>query len=337
MLKAGPVVEELVPDLYKVEVPIPNNPLRALNAYVAKSKGRSLIIDTGVYHEEAERVWSCALDKLGLALSKTDIFCTHMHADHVGLVKKLITDSSKFYFNRIEAPTVNSARHWQELNTWEEVYHFRRRHGFPEPGLEQTLKAYPGVELAFGKDVEIAILDEGDTLEVGDFRFRALETPGHSAGHMCLYEENNKLLVAGDHVLAGVTPNVAVWTEAQNYLEDYLASLDKLLPLEVKLVLPAHKHIFTDLEGRIDELRQHHEHRTGEILSILESGDQSAYQIVPQMTWQVDCASWHDLPFDHKFISFGEGMAHLKYMEGRGRIHRKEILGKVIYSLNGRK
>ena len=52
-----------------------------------------------------------------------------------------------------------------------------------------------------------------------------------------------KMLFSGDHILPEISPNISLWTEAENPLESYLASLDKLIPLEVKIVLPGHKHM----------------------------------------------------------------------------------------------
>ena len=127
--------------------------------------------------------------------------------------------------------------------------------------------------------VEFAVLREGDALEIGDYSFRCLETPGHSPGHMCLYEPNHKVLVAGDHVLFDITPNITYWPEMANSLNEYLASLDKVYDLDVELVLPGHRRRFENHKQRIDELKKHHETRANEVISILKQGSQHAYQV----------------------------------------------------------
>jgi len=93
------MIEELLPDLYRVEVPLPRSPLKALNSYIIKGNGRFLIVDTGMNREECLIPMRSALEKLNIDLEKTDFFITHLHADHSGLVGKLSTDSSKVYFN----------------------------------------------------------------------------------------------------------------------------------------------------------------------------------------------------------------------------------------------
>jgi len=43
---------EILPNLYRIEIPLPKNPLKALNAYAIKSPERNLIIDTGWNQQE---------------------------------------------------------------------------------------------------------------------------------------------------------------------------------------------------------------------------------------------------------------------------------------------
>jgi glyoxylase-like metal-dependent hydrolase (beta-lactamase superfamily II) len=89
------MIEELLTDLYRVEIPLPRSPLKALNSYIVKGNGRFLIIDTGMNREECLRPMRSALQKLDIDLNKTDFFITHLHADHSGLVGVLATDTSK--------------------------------------------------------------------------------------------------------------------------------------------------------------------------------------------------------------------------------------------------
>ena len=93
---------------------------------------------------------------------------------------------------------------------------------------------------------------EGDTFSIGDYRFTCVETPGHSFGHMCLYDPGKKYLIAGDHILGDITPNIQCWFDDWDPLKTYFASLDKTYKLDVKLVLPGHRAIFSDCRRRIE-------------------------------------------------------------------------------------
>jgi len=170
-------------------------------------------------------------------------------------------------------------------------------------------------------------------LSVGDYRFEYVETPGHTKGHTCLYEPDRKILVAGDHILLDITPNISLWNYEQNALEEYLASLDKVYELDVRLVLPGHRRIFEDSRKRIRELKEHHQTRTQEVLSILEKGAMNAYQVASQMTWDIECESWDLFPVSQKWFATGEAIAHLKYLDEKGKIKRETRGDRVQFSM----
>jgi len=80
-------------------------------------------------------------------------------------------------------------------------------------------------------------------------------------------------------------------------------------------------------------LKHHHQTRANEVLSILEKDNKNAFQVASQMNWDVTYESWELFPPQQKWFAFGEAIAHLKYLEEKGRI-RREIQGqKVIFSL----
>jgi glyoxylase-like metal-dependent hydrolase (beta-lactamase superfamily II) len=60
------------------------------------------------------------LRELDVDLEKTDFFITHMHADHLALVSRLVTDTSKTYFNRPDAEIIKT---W---SWWESMIHYAR-------------------------------------------------------------------------------------------------------------------------------------------------------------------------------------------------------------------
>jgi glyoxylase-like metal-dependent hydrolase (beta-lactamase superfamily II) len=142
------------------------------------------------------------------------------------------------------------------------------------------------------------------------------------------------MLIAGDHLLIDITPNIALYIDGLNPLRDYLASLDKVAAMDIELVLPGHRRIITNCRKRIDELHEHHKRRANEILAILETGDKNAFQVASQMSWDVSSESWESFPFGQKWFATGEALAHLKYLESQDMIHR-EMQGHIfVYCLN---
>jgi glyoxylase-like metal-dependent hydrolase (beta-lactamase superfamily II) len=324
------MTEEVLPNLYKIEVPLPGNPLKALNSYVIKTQKRNMIIDTGMNREECMTAMNLALKELDVDLGKTDFFITHMHADHLGLVPALATDTSTIYLNQQDVDIVMLARNPEY---WYAGLRFASLNGFPEKELKEALEKHPGYRYSAKGNMKFTAPTEGNVMNVGDYRFEFVETPGHTKGHTCLYEPERKILVAGDHILLDITPNISLWNYEENVLKEYMTSLDKVCKLDVRLVLPGHRRIFGDSKKRIRELKEHHQTRTEEVLSILEKGAMNAYQIASQMSWDIDCDSWDLFPVSQKWFATGEALAHLKYLDEKGIIKREVRGDRIEFSL----
>ena len=323
--------EEVLSNLYRIEIPLPKSPLKTLNSYLIKGGGRFLLIDTGMNREECMSEMSASLARLNVDLKKTDFFITHLHADHLGLTERLATDTSIVYFNNVEANMVNDVSEKEER--WGKMAAIYLSNGFPADELEMAAESHPGRRFGLTQHIDFCILKEGDSIEIGDYYFRCIETPGHSPGHMCLYEANRKILVAGDHILFDITPNITFWPGVKNSLKDYLASLEKVYPLDVNLVLPGHRSIMSDHRKRIRELEKHHRDRLNEVLMALKDGAKTAFQVAPYITWDIKYKSWELFPAQQKWFAFGETLAHLKYLEEEGMIRRETQGDKTVFSL----
>jgi glyoxylase-like metal-dependent hydrolase (beta-lactamase superfamily II) len=322
------MIEEVGTDLYKIEIPLPRNPLRALNSYAIKSQERNLIIDTGWNQQECMDAMQAGLKKLRIDIRKTDFFITHVHTDHLGLVSNLVTDTSTIYFNEPEADRIKSGI------VLDDLMNFARLNGFPDKELQRIPHTHPGFKFRSTGPLSFHILKEGDTLRVSDYVFHCIETPGHSKGHMCLYEPNKKILVAGDHILDGITPTIALWSDEWNPLKEYLKSLDKVYQLDIELVLPGHREVFRNPKERILELKDHHRKRLDEIIAILGKDRKNAFQVASRMTWDIVYDSWDLFPVSQKWFATAEAISHLKYLEENGVVRKEMRRQRIIYSMN---
>jgi glyoxylase-like metal-dependent hydrolase (beta-lactamase superfamily II) len=320
------MIEEIRPSLFRVEIPLPNSPLKYLNSYVIRSSERNLIIDTGLNRKECLDAMQAGLRQLDIDLGKTDFFITHLHADHFGLLSKLVTGASRVFFNRPETELIEASGWWKRMIA------YAAKNGFPEDELREALQSHPGRKFGSEWIPEMNILRDGDQIIAGNYRFTCVSTPGHSMGHTCLYEPDKKILVAGDHILIDITPNIQCWTDEQNPLQDYLASLDKVNDMEIDLVLPGHRRLITDHRARIRELKEHHRTRLGEVVSILGSDPLTAFQVASRMTWDLDAPSWEDFPRAQKWFATGEAIAHLRYLERKDFILRKDEERMTAYT-----
>ncbi len=323
------MTDEVFPKIFRMEIPLPGNPLKAINSYLIKGDGRFLLIDTGMNREECKAAMQSSLRELQVDLARTDFFITHIHADHLGLALEMATPSSRIYFNKPEMEILNDETHWQQ------VIANAGKNGFPRDELKEMMTKHPGRRYSSRGELGAIDVQDGDVVRIGDYSLHCVATPGHTPGHLCLYEPKAKIFFSGDHILDTITPNIQVWAGQDDSLRSYLESLDKIDRYDIDLVLPGHREPFRDHRRRIAELKKHHEVRLKEVVSILKKGCQNAYQVASQMTWEIDCERWEDFPVMQKWFATGEAIAHLRHLRNRGQIMEDLNNGKILFCPEG--
>lgn len=318
------MIEKIEDGLYRIQVPLPRNPLKSLNSYVILGK-KSLVIDTGFNMEECYLHLREGLGELGLELKKVDVLATHLHADHLGLAGKIARD---LLISKVDAEI--AVKSILEPDYWKELVEIYIRNGFPEKEARKVAKIHPAVKYSSEFSGEIVFLNDGETLEYGDFSLEVISTPGHTPGHVCLYDAEKEILFSGDHILFDITPNITFWETMEDSLGEYLRSLERVYDLEVKKTLPGHRNFYGSHRKRIDELREHHRKRLGEALSAVKKGYTSAWEVAQQITWDLVYENWEELPTMQKWFAVGETIAHLEHLVLRGEI-RKELGDLVRY------
>jgi glyoxylase-like metal-dependent hydrolase (beta-lactamase superfamily II) len=150
---------------------------------------------------------------------------------------------------------------------------------------------------------------------------------------MCLFEPNKKILVAGDHILSDITPNITYSLEMKDPLKEYLTNLEKVSALDIKIVLPGHRRLLHNLRKRIIEIQEHHRDRLNEVLRALRDGPKTAIQIAPTLTWDISSKNWDEFPPTQKWFAFGETLAHIRFLENSQKVHHDIQADKIVYSL----
>lgn len=324
---SAPMIEEILQDWFRIQIPLPESPLKYLNSYVIRGRERHLVIDTGLNRKECLEAMEAGLGQLGLDLERTDFFITHLHADHFALASRLVREKGAVYLGGPDRAIAESQGNWKR------IFSHASLNGFPEKELRAALQSHPALKYGSWGVPSLTTVNDGDTLEIGDYLLRCVTTPGHSRGHTCLYEPSKKVLVAGDHILVDITPNIQCWTSQDDPLRNYLLSLDKVCDLDVALVLPGHRRLFRDHGKRIQELKTHHQERADEVLAILRQGPMNAFQVAAEMTWDLQYSSWDLFPLMQKWFATGEAIAHLRYLEEKGLLVTTRREENIYYAL----
>ncbi len=327
-------MKKVIPGICQLPLPIPDNPLGYTNTYLIQGDDEALLIDAGWNGEEALRSLREQVTEIGISFQDiSQIIITHAHIDHYGLAGRLRQLSrakiALHYLEKelIDARNMDMGQLLQQMRQWLLI------NGVPSGELIELQRVPLNRVRLAGHVLPDVVLRGSETVSVGIFRFQIIWTPGHSPGHICLYEPTQKILFSGDHILPVITPNISLQPQSNsNPLGNFLESLDKVKQLDVNLVLPAHEQIFTSLKARVEEIIQHHQRRNAEILETLKAKPKTAYQISAAITWMPELGGvrFRDLASWDKRMAVSEALAHLEAMRVDGRVD-KFLQDDIIY------
>ena len=313
-------VSKVLDDVYQLKLPVPF-PLKFVASYLILGDEGWTIIDPGFDYPLARETWEQGAAEIGLGLDDdiSQIIVTHLHPDHIGLARWMQERSGAPVY-MLTGEITNARRVWDLRRDTKGFVNFMLRNGMGEQEAQATANT---TRLGIQLPERISALDPGDVVKLGNHETRVIHTEGHSDFHFVLHDEKRQLLFAGDHILLRITPNIGLWTYTDpNPLKRYLASLKSLKGLDVELVLPGHGLLFHDLDGRIDEIVNHH----GERLDVVREsfgGEPATPLSIARRVFPQDLSD-HQLRF-----AVAETLAHLEHLVEEDRAER--IDGEVAH------
>lgn len=309
---------QAAPGVLWMRLPLPMA-LNHINVYAISDGDGWAIVDTGIHTPDSIAGWEAALaGPLGGA-PVTQVICTHMHPDHIGLAGWLCDRfAAPLKMTQLEyvtgrmllsetGPGPDSGAAFYRATGWDEarIDRWRAEFGMFSRGVAPMPQTYSRIR-------------EGDVLRIGGDDWRIVVGNGHSPEHACLWRERDGVFIAGDQVLPRISSNISIWpTEpAADPLADWLSSIDRLTALlpDDTLVLPGHGEPFTGVQPRLEALARGHQVS----LTRLERALQS-----PKRAIDVFSTLFARPVGDGIYgMATGESLAHLNYLAGQGCARR---------------
>ncbi|WP_249011210.1 MBL fold metallo-hydrolase [Conexibacter sp. DBS9H8] len=274
------------PGITRFTVPLAIDSPDHLHVHMLQTPDGPLLIDCGARGSE---------DALDAGLATLDarpsrVLITHGHIDHWGIATTL-TDRVLAHPGTLSS--LRFASHGPPA---------RRPAGWPN--TRELARAFGGFSELIAGVPEIDPIHDGDRL--GDWE--VLWTPGHDPGHICLYRASDGILLCGDLLLPGYTPNIQPALDGSDALDQFLTSLDRIAALPITLVLPAHGPPYSDAGRRANELKVHHIKRLDTLRHALRGGPRTLAELTT-VTFTAD----HSQPAD-KMLAHMETYAHLEHL-----------------------
>jgi len=313
---------EVADGVWQVCLPLPMRP-SIVNVWLVRAGDGWTLIDTGMHTGDSLAAFRAALDTVGAPTSAVvRIVCTHHHVDHFGTSGPLRElTGARVLLHPLEAERAAAAR-----DAGGENADFLASHGVPPAPPEKQM---PAPSRFFGNlfcpAIPDALLADGDEILLdGDRMLEVVWTPGHTPGHCCLLLHPDGVLFVGDHLLPKITPHVGVGPGGpENPLGDFIASQEKMLRVEARLVCPAHGGVYDDHRRRARQLIDHHRVRRLVMLDLLRQRPLTAYEVALD-AFAVSAGNRFQV-----LAATSETLAHLELLRREGRALRRVDDGVV--------
>lgn len=308
------------PDVYLVEVPLASTIASSTNCYIVKDGESSLVIDTGSPGKENERILAQALIELDIDGARAAYALTHLHRDHAGLVDRMVPPGCTLYIGASDGMRTDASR------VAADAVRLRTRMlaegAAPEEANELANMHRRNMSLDPSRRNAVPVA-EGDAIPVGRRSLAVLDVPGHTPGHIALYERTSGMLFCGDHVLQVISPSIDLFPDGADGMQAYLRSLRKVKNLPLSLLAWGHGPLRDDFPRRIEHLIAHHHDRLNEVLGIVAGWpERTGIEVVRAVRWNVPFDSWERTPLPQRSVIAAGGLATLDHLVARGSIER---------------
>ncbi|KIO61003.1 MBL fold metallo-hydrolase [Caldifermentibacillus hisashii] len=158
--------------------------IQIVNIAMVRTSNDFVLIDTGMPESE-KKIFEIVEEIFGENAKPEAIILTHGHFDHVGSIEKLLTQwDVPVYAHPLEIPYLTGQKNYPDPD------------GTVEGGLVAKISPmFPNEGVHLGNHVK-PLQDNGELPHLSEWKW--IHTPGHSDGHISLFREKDRTLIAGD-------------------------------------------------------------------------------------------------------------------------------------------
>jgi glyoxylase-like metal-dependent hydrolase (beta-lactamase superfamily II) len=327
-------MKEVLPGIYQITLSLPEFTPDSVNVYLIKTADGYAIIDTGWDSPLSFQSMESQLAEIGAHFKDIkQIIITHGHIDHFGMIVRFKQSHPNTLYMPAGEMELIKIRFTGGDNILPLTDKFLQSHGVPQSELIPPDVILP-VPLTLASTSPDVLLQGGEEIIVGEYKLKVINVPGHTPGHIALYEPRRKYLFSGDVLLPTTITNAAMHIQyIQDPFQQYLNSLCILKEMDIDKVLPGHEYIFSGHRQRIEKIFQRYAVKSREVHRALEDGQsKTAYDVsrILSISQRTGISNWPKLSgWDRRFAAM-QSIAHLESLRFCHEVHL-EIHDRIHY------
>ncbi len=234
------------------------------NVLLIRDNDGAFLVDVGCGLEDTYIRLKGFVSGLGLSIQDIHtVVLTHAHPDHMGCMRYLLEDiSPRIFLHPVEVPL---AAEPSGLNRTFDM-DLPLRYGINPFNLERPdILEYFSNLCPMARADATHIIDPDGELELGNYTFRVVVTPGHANGLVSLFEPESGMLFSAD----AVGDVVAWYSPSSGGLTGFLEGLDRLAALPASFIVPSHGDISPTPLAEVEKTRERLLRREAKIIEEL--------------------------------------------------------------------
>jgi glyoxylase-like metal-dependent hydrolase (beta-lactamase superfamily II) len=255
---------EIAAGVLWMRLPLPMR-LDHVNVYALDEGDGWTVVDTGFDSTRARAIWEGLLAGPLGGRPVRRLVVSHHHPDHVGLAGWFQARGAELWMTRTAWLFARMLRLDEQDLPPGETLAFWRGAGMDAALLAERAASRPFnyADVVAPMPLGFRRLEDGAEVTLGGRRWRVAFGQGHAADHAVFWGLDHPLVLAGDQILPGITPNLGVYATEPDAdpVGEWLASCRRLIALAEpgQLALPGHQKPFVGVPERLMELVAHQE------------------------------------------------------------------------------